>query len=79
MDATLTANHIHEYIKLWVQLQGIQHQEDIDDAILWNLTSNGNTPRPRLIMLNSLEAKLLLSTRWFEKLGHHLRLNSSLV
>jgi hypothetical protein len=40
MDVTLTVPHIHEFIKLWVQLDGIHLHEDNNDAIVWNPTSN---------------------------------------
>jgi hypothetical protein len=41
MDANLTAQHIHEYITLWAQLQRIQLVDHIEDTITWNTTTNG--------------------------------------
>ena len=41
MDVILTIPHIHEYIKLWVELRDVHLQEGMEDSIVWNLTSNG--------------------------------------
>jgi hypothetical protein len=41
MDTNLTVHHIHEYIRLWVQLNAFQLIEGVQDSITWNLTSNG--------------------------------------
>jgi hypothetical protein len=41
MDANLTIPHIHEYIRLWVELCDVHLREEIEDSIVWNLTSNG--------------------------------------
>jgi hypothetical protein len=41
MDTNFTVHHIHEYVRLWVRLQDVHLlQEDNEDAIVWNLTSN---------------------------------------
>jgi hypothetical protein len=41
MDTNFTVHHIHEYVRLWVRLQDVHlRQEDNEDAIVWNLTSN---------------------------------------
>ena len=41
VDASFTIPHIHEYLRLWVELQAIHLHEDIEDKIVWNLTTNG--------------------------------------
>ena len=41
LDAILTVQHIREYIELWVALREAPLREDIQDTIVWNLTSNG--------------------------------------
>ena len=41
MDAALTIPHIHEYIRLWVQLSEVNLQEEVEDSITWNLTASG--------------------------------------
>jgi hypothetical protein len=41
MDANLTVQHIHEYIRLWMRLQDVLLHDDRLETIVWNLTSNG--------------------------------------
>jgi hypothetical protein len=41
MDANLTVLHIYEYIRLWMHLRDVHLHEDNEDAIVWNITSNG--------------------------------------
>jgi hypothetical protein len=41
MNTNLTVQHVHEYIRLWTQLQGIQLDEHVDDTITWDTTTNG--------------------------------------
>jgi hypothetical protein len=38
MDTKLTVRHIHEYIRLWLQLNASQLDEDEQDSITWNFT-----------------------------------------
>jgi hypothetical protein len=42
MDANLTVLHIYEYIRLWMRLEDMHLHEDNEDAIVWNLTYNGD-------------------------------------
>jgi hypothetical protein len=41
MEATLTVQHIREYISLWMSLQDVNLHEHRVDSIVWNLTANG--------------------------------------
>jgi hypothetical protein len=41
MDINLNVQHLHEYIRLWTLLRGIQLNELIEDTITWNTTENG--------------------------------------
>jgi hypothetical protein len=41
MDISLSVQHIHEYILLWVQLNDIHLNDEANDYISWNLTPNG--------------------------------------
>jgi hypothetical protein len=41
MDETLTIPHLHQYLQLWHELNGIQLREHEEDSIVWNLTPNG--------------------------------------
>jgi hypothetical protein len=41
MDASLTIPHIHQYIRLWNELNGIHLRVDEEDNIVWNLSPNG--------------------------------------
>jgi hypothetical protein len=37
----LTVEHIKQFVKLWTQLQTIQLIDDIEDGIIWTLSSSG--------------------------------------
>jgi hypothetical protein len=37
----LTVEHIKQFVKLWTQLQMIQLIDDIEDGIIWTLSSSG--------------------------------------
>jgi hypothetical protein len=41
MDANLTIPHIYKYSRLWVLLNNIHLQDEIEDTIVWNLTASG--------------------------------------
>jgi hypothetical protein len=36
----LTVEHIKQFVKLWTQLQTIQLIDDIEDGIIWTLSSS---------------------------------------
>jgi hypothetical protein len=41
MDINLNIPHLHEFVHFWEELQSVNIHYDVEDAILWNLTENG--------------------------------------
>ena len=40
-EEEFSINHVRQFIDLWVKLQNVNLQDNIEDTIVWNLSANG--------------------------------------
>jgi hypothetical protein len=40
-EATISIEHLTQFVHMWVRIQGVHLNEDVDDDITWKLTANG--------------------------------------
>jgi hypothetical protein len=40
-EATLSIDHLTQFVQLWALIQGVHLNEDVEDDIIWKLTGNG--------------------------------------
>jgi hypothetical protein len=40
-EATLSIDHLSQFVQLWALIQGVHLNEDVEDDIIWKLTGNG--------------------------------------
>jgi hypothetical protein len=40
-EATLSIEHLTKFVQLWALIQNVHLNEEVEDVIIWKLTSNG--------------------------------------
>jgi hypothetical protein len=47
MEATISIEHLTQFVQLWALIQNVHLNEDVEDDITWKI------PQPRLVRCNS--------------------------